>query len=142
TMAKELECARSTVQLSIQRLISAGWLVKRAEDKLHTRGKRDSAYEYQVLMSPAKPPPVNSSIFGKEPAPRAGIGSAPCADPSVGTYVNKTLLTKDSPTVEGERVLFDELWTVFPLRPLSDKCRAFVAFRQLQPDNQAKCLRA
>ncbi|HTN62750.1 MAG TPA: helix-turn-helix domain-containing protein [Devosia sp.] len=142
TMAKELECARSTVQLSIERLILAGWLVKRADRSLHTRGIRDSAHEYQVLMAPARSPVSESPVVDQKSAPPAAPDSAPPADPCVGTYVNETLLTKDSLTADRERVLFDDLWAVFPRRPLTDRSRVLEAFRQLQPGDQAKCLRA
>ncbi|MDF2797368.1 MAG: helix-turn-helix protein [Devosia sp.] len=142
TMAKEFQCARSTIQRSIDRLISAGWLVKRAVNELHTRGIRDSAHEYQVLMSASKLPGPNSPVFEQVSAPPAASDPAPPADPCVGTYVNKSFLTEDSVTDGGVGVSFDDLWVVFPRRPLSDQSRALEAFNDLQPRDQARCLLA
>lgn len=141
-MAKELECARSTVQGSIDRLISAGWLVKQADSELHTRGIRDSAHHYQVLMSPSKLPASNSTVFQEVPAPRAALDTAPSADPCDGTYVNKKFLTEDSLTDGAVEASFGDLWAVFPRRPLSDQSRAREAFNDLQPRDQARCLLA
>lgn len=55
-MAKEIGCARSTVQASIERLIEAGWLQRRAANDLHTPGVRDSAHEYRVVLDVADDP--------------------------------------------------------------------------------------
>lgn len=50
-MAAELGCARSTVQASIERLVAAGWLLKRSEkEDVHAPGERSSAFEYRVML--------------------------------------------------------------------------------------------
>lgn len=55
-MAKEIGCARSTVQASIDRLVEAGWLQKRPANDIHTPGVRDSAHEYRVVLDVADDP--------------------------------------------------------------------------------------
>lgn len=49
-MADELGCARSTVQASIDRLVTSGWLQKRSDVEPQTPGKRTSAFEYRVML--------------------------------------------------------------------------------------------
>lgn len=50
-MAGELGCARSTLQASIDRLVEAGWLIKRGEKAdVHAPGERSSAFEYRVML--------------------------------------------------------------------------------------------
>jgi hypothetical protein len=50
-MAGELGCARSTLQASIERLVEAGWLIKRSDkEDVHTPGERTSAFEYRVML--------------------------------------------------------------------------------------------
>jgi hypothetical protein len=50
-MASELGCARSTLQASIERLVEAGWLIKRGEkEDVHAPGARSSAFEYRVML--------------------------------------------------------------------------------------------
>lgn len=49
-MAREMNCARSTVQASIERLVAAGWLQKRVLSTPHEAGERDSAHEYRVVL--------------------------------------------------------------------------------------------
>lgn len=61
-MAKEIGCARSTVQASIDRLVEAGWLQRRPANDLHTPGVRDSAHEYRVVLdTPDEPQDVVST---------------------------------------------------------------------------------
>lgn len=52
-MAKEIGCARSTVQASIDRLAAAGWLEKRPANDHQTPGVRESAHEYRVVLDGA-----------------------------------------------------------------------------------------
>lgn len=50
-MAAELGCARSTLQGSIERLVEAGWLVKRSDkEDVHAPGERSAAFEYRVML--------------------------------------------------------------------------------------------
>ena len=50
-MADELGCARSTLQSSIERLVEAGWLLKRgSKEDVHAPGERSSAFEYRVML--------------------------------------------------------------------------------------------
>jgi hypothetical protein len=50
-MAAELGCARSTLQAAIERLVEAGWLIKRGEkEDVHSPGERSSAFEYRVML--------------------------------------------------------------------------------------------
>jgi hypothetical protein len=50
-MAAELGCARSTLQASIERLVEAGWLIKRSDkEDVHAPGERSSAFEYRVML--------------------------------------------------------------------------------------------
>lgn len=50
-MAAELGCARSTLQAAIDRLVEAGWLLKRSEkEDVHAPGERSSAFEYRVML--------------------------------------------------------------------------------------------
>lgn len=50
-MAGELGCARSTLQASIDRLVEAGWLVKRSDkEDVHAPGERTAAFEYRVML--------------------------------------------------------------------------------------------
>lgn len=50
-MAAELGCARSTLQGSIERLVDAGWLIKRSEkEDVHAPGERSAAFEYRVML--------------------------------------------------------------------------------------------
>ena len=122
-MAKEIGCARSTVQASIDRLIAAGWLQKRPQNELHTTGVRDSAHEYRVVLDvPDQPQDVVSTLpTGRHPLPTHE--SAPPADIEIGTYVNEPLLTNPSLTVSSERVSNDVLWAGFPHRPMDNRPR-------------------
>lgn len=81
-MAGELGCARSTLQASIERLVDAGWLIKRGEkEDVHSPGERSSAFEYRVMLD--TPDVVSTgadrSAGGADPE-RQGVpthGSAP-----------------------------------------------------------------
>lgn len=121
-MAKEIGCARSTVQASIDRLIAAGWLQKRPQNDLHTPGVRDSAHEYRVVLDvPDQPQDVVSTLpTDRHPLPTHE--SAPPADIEIGTYVNEPLSTNPSLT-KGERVSNDVLWGGFPHRPMDNRTR-------------------
>lgn len=72
-MAKEMGCARSTVQASIERLVAAGWLHKRAEREPGEPGGRTAAYEYRVVLDV----PDQTQDVVSDPADQ----SAPPADP-------------------------------------------------------------
>lgn len=96
-MAKEIGCARSTVQASIDRLIDAGWLQKRAENDPHTKGIRASAFEYRVVLDvPDQPqdvvgapadrsaPPADETETGAVEAPETGRRHPPAPPADVG----------------------------------------------------------
>lgn len=140
-MAKEIGCARSTVQASIDRLIAAGWLMKRPQNELHTPGVRDSAHEYRVVLDVPDPaqdvvaPPADRS------APPAATVSAPPADPRIGTYVNEPLLTDPSLTPPA-RVDFDLAWGAFPHRPNPNRTAASAAWKALADAETHRCMKA
>lgn len=96
-MAKEIGCARSTVQASIDRLVTAGWLEKRVDNDPHTPGIRASAFEYRVLLDSkdrpqhvvgtpadlsAPPADVSESEAVKAPGNMDRHPPAPPADPA------------------------------------------------------------
>ncbi|WP_457301296.1 helix-turn-helix domain-containing protein [Phyllobacterium sp. P5_D12] len=68
-MAREMDCARSTVQASINRLVAAGWLDKKVLSAPHEPGRRDSAHDYRVIID----------VFddASDPGPTPAEGSAP-----------------------------------------------------------------
>lgn len=72
-MAKEIGCARSTVQASIDRLVAAGWLEKRSATEVHTPGIRDSAFEYRVLLDQKDRPTTSSGTPADLSAPPADV---------------------------------------------------------------------
>jgi hypothetical protein len=122
-MAKEIGCARSTVQASIDRLIAAGWLQKRPQNDLHTPGVRDSAHEYRVVLDV---PDQAQDVVSPLPTDRQAVpihASAPPADIEIGTYVNVPLSTNPSLTVPSERVSNDVLWGAYPHRPMDNRGR-------------------
>jgi DNA-binding Lrp family transcriptional regulator len=109
-MAKEIGCARSTVQASIDRLIEAGWLQRRAANDLHTPGVRDSAHEYRVVLDVADDPqdvvstPADQSapLPTQERHPLPTHGSAPML--TTPSNVKKEARTRSGPT-EGPDVV-------------------------------------
>ncbi|MER8602814.1 helix-turn-helix domain-containing protein [Mesorhizobium sp. M1233] len=112
TMAKEMGCARSTVQASIERLVLAGWLHKRMLSTPHEAGERDSAHEYRVVLDVpddtqdvAVPMPT-----GRHPLPTHG--SAPPADPE-SAPTNVPLLTDPSLTKARAGALWEEEFRLF-----------------------------
>lgn len=122
-MAKEIGCARSTVQASIDRLIAAGWLQKRPQNELHTTGVRDSAHEYRVVLDVPDEPQHVVATLPTDRHPLPTHESAPPADIEIGTYVNDPLLTNPSLTKTSERVSNDVLWAAFPHRPMDNRSR-------------------
>ncbi|WP_108397576.1 helix-turn-helix domain-containing protein [Devosia submarina] len=138
-MAREIGCARSTVQASIDRLVEAGWLEKRPVTEIHTKGVRGSAHEYRVVLD--VPDPTQDVVFtpADRSAPPAAHTSAPPADPRIGTYVNDPLSTIPSLT-RGERASFDEVWDAFPKRPMTNRKEAQKAFSKLTDDETQRLL--
>lgn len=89
-MSKEMDCARSTVFASIERLVEHGYVEKHVEK---TDSGRDSAHWYRVVLDPVHPD-LNASKGDDDPcrytgtpadisAPPAGPGPAPINDPSL-----------------------------------------------------------
>lgn len=142
-MAKEIGCARSTVQASIDRLITAGWLEKRAAADLHTPGVRDSAHEYRVVLDTPDDP---QDVAGRVPTDRhspAGPVSAPPADPYVGTYVNVPLSNDETPQPPSSGgPSFADLWKIWPEEHRGRWDNADGAFRNLRPGDQTVALSA
>lgn len=139
-MSREIGCARSTVQGSIDRLIAAGWLMKRPQSDLHTKGVRDSAHEYRVVLDV---PDLTQDVVdtpADRSAPPAGPVSAPPADPGIGTYVNEPLTTNPSLTSSSERVSLDAVWAVFPHRPMPNRTAAKSAWDALTDAETVRCL--
>lgn len=138
-MAREIGCARSTVQASIDRLVTAGWLEKRPVTEVHTKGVRGSAHEYRVVLD--VPDPVLDVVGtpADRSAPPADPTSAPPADPRVGTYVNEPLSTNPSLT-SGERASFDDVWDAFPKRPMTNRSEASRAFNKLDDGETQRLL--
>jgi hypothetical protein len=138
-MAREIGCARSTVQASIERLVEAGWLERRPVTEIHTKGVRGSAHEYRVVLD--VPDPTQDVVFAPadRSAPPAASGSAPPADPRIGTYVNDPLSTNPSLT-RGERVSFDEVWDAFPRRSMTNRKEAHKAYSKLTDDETQRLL--
>lgn len=133
TMAREIGCARSTVQASIERLVLAGWLEKRPMTEVHTKGVRGSAHEYRVVLD--VPDSTQDVVFhpADRSAPPAAPVSAPPADPRIGTYVNVPLSTTPSLT-SGARASFDDVWDAFPKRPMTNRSEAARAFNKLDAE--------
>ncbi len=48
-MAKQLECARSTIQLSLSRLVAAGWVEQHVAPR---DSGADAAHIYRVILDP------------------------------------------------------------------------------------------
>lgn len=132
-MAREIGCARSTVQASIERLVIAGWLEKRPITEVHTKGVRGSAHEYRVVLDIPDPTQDVVATPADRSAPPAAPASAPPADPYVGTYVNEPLLTNPSLT-SGARASFDDVFEVFPKRSMTNRKEASRAWAQLTDD--------
>lgn len=103
-MAAEMDCARSTVFESIERLVAAGYLERHVQE---TENGRDSAHMFRVILDPVHPnidtvcepddpcrytgtpAGISAPPAGAEPAPPAGSGPAPINDPSLTTPSNK-----------------------------------------------------
>lgn len=134
-MAKEMGCARSTVQASIDRLVEAGWLQKKVLSAPHQQGERDSAHEYRVVLDvPDQPQDVvdtpadiSAPLPTQSRHPLPTHGSAPINDPC---------LTTSSLRSERGREPFDEIWEVFPRNPQSSEISALHAFNELSGPDQ------
>lgn len=138
-MSREIGCARSTVQASIDRLVIAGWLEKRPMTEVHTKGVRGSAHEYRVVLDVPDPVLDVVGIPADRSAPPAASTSAPPADPRIGTYVNVPLSTNPSLT-GSERASFDDVWDAFPKRPMTNRSEASRAFNALAGDETHRLL--
>lgn len=138
-MAREIGCARSTVQASIERLVEAGWLEKRPVTEVHKKGVRGSAHEYRVVLDVPDPTQDVVATPADRSAPPAAIVSAPPADPRIGTYVNEPLSTNPSLT-SGERASFDYVWDAFPKRPMTNRSEAQRAFSKLSDEETHRLL--
>lgn len=138
-MAKEIGCARSTVQASIDRLVVAGWLEKRAITEVHKKGVRGSAHEYRVVLDVPDPTQHIVATPAYRSAPPAAPASAPPADIEIGTYVNEPLLTTVSLS-RGERASFDDVFDVFPKRSMTNRKEAQRAFEKLTDDETRRLL--
>ena len=123
-MAAQLDCARSTVQASIDRLVDIGVLEKHVEESL---SGRDSAHSYRVIYDRAPPSgydfgayqdddreefaPNNVVADGGTPAgisaPPAGPESAPPAGPG-SAPINNPYLTTPEKREERERASFPD----------------------------------
>lgn len=140
-MAKEIGCARSTVQASIDRLVAAGWLQKRPQNELHTKGVRDSAHEYRVVLDVPDQAQDVVDTPAYRSAPPADPVSAPPADTCVGTYVNDPLSTNPSLTAPA-RVSKGALWGAYPHRPMDNRLAADKAIDALSDDETHRCMTA
>lgn len=137
-MAKEMGCARSTVQGSIERLVEAGWLQKRMLSTPHQSGERDSAHEYRVVLDRddeaqdvvATPADIPAPLPTQNRHPLPTHGSAPINDPSLTTSLRE----------DSARERFAELWRIFPLRPGQSRKTALKAFLALSDRTQAECV--
>lgn len=138
-MAREIGCARSTLQGSIERLVIAGWLEKRPLNGLHTKGIRDSAHEYRVVLDVPDPTLDVVGTRADRSAPLPTHEKAPPADNGIGTYVNVPLSTTVSLT-RGERASFDDVFDVFPKRSMTNRKEAQRAFEKLTDDETQRLL--
>ncbi|WP_099866052.1 helix-turn-helix domain-containing protein [Pararhizobium haloflavum] len=123
-MAGQLGCARSTVQLSLDRLVSIGAVERRAGE---SRDGRDCSYHYRVIYDRDTPAAELATWEGDEAgdeaesvenhspaggnagtppadisAPPADPGSAPPADPGSAPYKNDPCLTAQAERRERE----------------------------------------
>lgn len=62
-MAAEMGCARSTVQLAVERLIGAGYLERHVQE---TENGRDAAHRYRVILDPVHPAPETVPLYGPD----------------------------------------------------------------------------
>lgn len=83
-MAKQLEIARSTVQASLNRLVDAGWVVKRVLSVPGESGQRDSAHEYRVVLDVEDAPELinNNDELPLDPCRYTGTPADPPAPPA------------------------------------------------------------
>ena len=82
-MARELNCARSTVQAAINRLVDQGYLDLRVQKTPHIPGERDCPHEYRVKLdteTTSTPADISAPPADPEPAPPADSRSAPKND--------------------------------------------------------------
>lgn len=140
-MARQLDCARSTVQASIDRLVEAGWVEKRVLSDPHTEGERASAHEYRVVLDVRDEPQDVVAPPADIPAPPADLDRHPLPT-QTGTYVNDSCLTNS--LRENARAQsadqFDELWSIFPKRPRQNRQSAQKAFKALPKQDRQECL--
>lgn len=137
-MAKEMGCARSTVQGSIGRLVDAGWLQTRMLSTPHEAGQRDSAHEYRVVLDRddepqdvvATPADISAPLPTQDRHPLPTHGSAPINDPSLTTSLRE----------DSARERFAELWKAFPLRSGQSRKTAMKAFLALSDRDQLVCV--
>jgi hypothetical protein len=121
-MAGELGCARSTLQASIERLVEAGWLIKRSDkEDVHSPGERSAAFEYRVMLDT---PDVVS--MGADQ-------SAGGADPDrqgVPTYASAPMLTTPLNDKKDARTRSDPTEGLAVVASDSPDFKAIVAYRK------------
>lgn len=139
-MALEIDCARATVQASLGRLYSAGWVERRVEE---LPSGADTAHSYRVLLDRNRSdPPADRSAPCHDPAPPAGSEAAPPADSEpapLRTPVEGPLVEEDERERErrreddeeaGER-LFEAFLSVWPTVSIDDRARTRNAWNAL-----------
>ena len=102
-MARELHCARSTIQVSLARLVTAGWVQQRVEER---PSGADSAHSYRVILD--RDEPRTESMAEPDSSPQLDEGGAdlsagvPIQDrQGVPIHASAPMLT--TPLNEGER---------------------------------------
>lgn len=131
-MAREMDCARSTVQASIERLVAAGWLQKRVLSTPHQEGERDCAHEYRVMLDVLDEPQDVVAPPADRSAPPAAPESAPINVP----LLTDPLLTLGAQARGGGD--FNILWNEWPDLSRPDSFEAAQAiFRKMSSIDQA-----
>jgi len=87
-MAKELNCGRATVQRSLGRLVDAGYLEHRANQR---KSGADAAHDYRVVIDPPEAPAMSDS--GVEGVPIDGQGCPPIDGQGVPAHARAPMLT-------------------------------------------------
>lgn len=114
-MAKQLDCGRSSVQRSLDRLVEAGWVQKKRPPWASAEGQPSNSYEYRVILDRDDAPSIaleddeiddveshasDANLEGECPpvgTPGAQPDGHPGAQPYVGTGAQPYVGTKNDP---------------------------------------------
>lgn len=170
TIAKQLDCARSTVQASINRLVEIGAVERR---EVESENGRDSAHWYRVIYDGAPAGTYDFDAYQAEedqeygpisaeendtppagiPAPPAGPRPAPPAGPEPAPMLNTYPLTPpDQKEGEGagERVKeenpkavrreFERFWKAYPASEMASHDAALAEWWAMTAAERAECM--